>query len=60
MIAFRINSQIVYLDQSYIKQKSLKEKYDSLLANIFNTFSYEKIDEICQKLKEKLQKVYKK
>ncbi len=60
VVAFLINGQVVYLDQEYIKLKSLKARYDAVLANIFNTFDYSKIDKICQKLKQNLILNYKK
>ena len=57
-IAFLINGQVVFLDHEYIKLKSLKARYDATLANIFNSFDYKKIEELCQKLKQELLKIY--
>lgn len=59
LVAFRINGQIVYYDQEYVKLKSLKAKYDAVLANMFNNYDYQKIDEICLDLSKKLEKTYK-
>ena len=55
---FRINGQIVYLDQSYIKQKSLHEQYDSALATIFSELSQENIKDICLTLTQMLKQKY--
>lgn len=58
LIVFRINGEIVRLDEEYIKLKSLKKYYDSVLANLFNSFSYEDIETICQKLKKEIENKY--
>lgn len=60
LIAFRINGEVIRLDEEYIKLKSLKKYYDSVLANIFNKLSYNEIENICQKLKQEIIKIYKK
>lgn len=58
LIAFRINGEIVRLDDEYIKLKSLKKYYDSVLANIFSKYSYEDVEAICQKLKKEIENKY--
>ena len=58
LYGFRINGQIVLLDQSFIRQKALKEKYDSTLAHIFNQCNYDQIEQICQTIKNKIVKLY--
>ena len=60
VVAFLINGQVVYFDQEYIKLKILKERYDSVVANMFKTYDYQKIDEICKILQQNILKKYKK
>lgn len=58
LFGFRINGQVVILDSSYIKQKKLKEDYDSCLAQIFSEFDEKQIKEFCEKLKKELNNVF--
>lgn len=60
VFVFKINGQIVYLDHEYIKLKSLREQYDSTLANIFDKLSYKEIENICANLTQMLKQKYKK
>lgn len=60
VFVFKINGQIVYLDHEYIKLKSLREQYDSALANIFDKLSYKEIENICANLTQMLKQKYKK
>lgn len=55
---FKINGQIVYLDQEYIKQKSLKEQYDSALAVVFSKLTHDNIKDICLTLTKLLKQKY--
>lgn len=58
VFVFKINGQIVYLNHEYIKLKSLREQYDSALANIFNNFSHKQIEDICKNLTQMLKQEY--
>lgn len=58
MYGFKINGQIVLLDQSFIRQQKLKDQYDSTLAHIFDSFDYKRIDELCKNIKEEIKKIY--
>ena len=58
VFVFKINGQIVYLDHEYIKLKSLREQYDSALANIFEKLNYKQIEDICKTLTLLLKQKY--
>lgn len=55
---FYINGQIVALDHNYIKQKSLKQQYDSALAQIFCDYSYSDIENLCKDITKELKTLY--
>ncbi len=55
---FYKNGQIIVLDHNYIKQKSLKQQYDSALAQIFCDFSYKQIEDMCKNLTQTLKAIY--
>jgi len=55
---FYKNGQIIVLDHNYIKQKSLKQQYESTLAQIFCDFSYKQIEDMCKNLTQTLKTTY--
>lgn len=58
LIGFEKNGQAFLLDKSAIKQKSLHERYDSILAEIFLEMDSSEQQKLCTNLETKLKTLF--